>query len=168
MTELKPPTPHAKEIPLVSSIFLAGSIEQGKAVEWQRRVVQDLSDLDVVIYNPRRDSWDPTLDQSPSNPVFGGQVRWELEGIRRSTFVLFNFDPTTKSPVTMLELGLCLASKRNVIVCCPPDFHRYGNVVLTMEDYARTGHRRFESLVDAVAALRTLIILFDRRRSAGA
>ncbi len=42
----------------VKSIFLAGSIEMGKATPWQDKLVSDLSDSNVVIYNPRRTDWD--------------------------------------------------------------------------------------------------------------
>ncbi|KAF2847101.1 hypothetical protein T440DRAFT_471224, partial [Plenodomus tracheiphilus IPT5] len=37
-----------------ASVFLAGTIEMGKATEWQSRAVACLEDLDVAILNPRR------------------------------------------------------------------------------------------------------------------
>ncbi len=41
-----------------TKIFLAGSIEMGKAVDWQTELTNKLADLDkVTILNPRRDDW---------------------------------------------------------------------------------------------------------------
>ena len=45
------------------TVFLAGSIEMGKAVDWQTQIENELKDkLDgdtvVTLYNPRRDDWD--------------------------------------------------------------------------------------------------------------
>ncbi|MEM7798371.1 MAG: nucleoside 2-deoxyribosyltransferase domain-containing protein, partial [Chloroflexota bacterium] len=54
-TVIKPPTPTASFIS-TPSIFLAGSIEMDKAEDWQSRLTASLSDLDLVIFNPRRDA----------------------------------------------------------------------------------------------------------------
>ena len=41
-----------------SKIFLAGSIDMGKAVNWQSEIESSLSNLDITIFNPRRLDWD--------------------------------------------------------------------------------------------------------------
>lgn len=124
-----------------TKIFLAGSIEMGAAEMWQDRVVDHLSHLDdVVIFNPRRDDWDSSWIQDPTNGTkFHEQVTWELEHIEKSDIVFFYFAPGTKSPISLLELGLALNSKSMVIVVCPPEFYRYGNVVLTVKRYSQSG-----------------------------
>jgi len=54
------------------SIFLAGSIEMGKAENWQERVTKELKKFDnVVIFNPRRDDWDSTWEQKIDNQKLG-------------------------------------------------------------------------------------------------
>ena len=40
-------------------VFLAGSIEMGRAGDWQQDVQDALADLDVVLLNPRRADWNP-------------------------------------------------------------------------------------------------------------
>lgn len=41
------------------SLFLAGSIEMGKAENWQDRITKAFEGIDdIVILNPRRDDWD--------------------------------------------------------------------------------------------------------------
>ena len=62
------------------------------------------------------------------------------------------FSPETKSPITLLELGLF--AEKNIIVCCPSGFWRKGNVDIVCTRY---GIPRFENFDDAVGALKTLI-----------
>jgi len=137
VTELKPPSPllfNPKDRRY--KIFLAGSIEQGAAVDWQRQVAAEFSELNIVVLNPRRDDWDPTWKQSPDNPNFRGQVEWELDGlIEHADLVFMVFDPTTRSVITLLELGLLLGMLKPVIVVCPEAYWRYGNVAITCERY---------------------------------
>jgi len=123
---LKPPAPLSFD-GTVPTVFLAGSIEMGAADDWQRHVEYGLRDLDVFILNPRRDEWDAAWVQSIHNPAFREQVEWELEGLERASVVAMYFAPPTKSPVTLLELGLCARSGK-LLVCCPEGFWRRGNV----------------------------------------
>jgi hypothetical protein len=124
MIEVKSPN----EIP---TLFLAGSIEMGKAENWQKKVVDYFESEDIIIYNPRREDWDASWNATPYNEHLENQIKWEHKHIMESDFVLFNFDPATKSPVTLMELGMMLSfpNKKNIVVCCPPDFWRYLNVI---------------------------------------
>src|SRR5262245_48903306 len=103
-TVLKPPAPVAPGGR--RSVFLAGSIEMGQAVDWQTEVTRALDDLDVVVLNPRRDEWDASWVQSIDNPDFRGQVEWELLAQERADVIAMYFAPATKAPITLLELGL--------------------------------------------------------------
>ena len=108
------------------SIFLAGSIEMGSAEEWQKKVIADLSN-DWIILNPRRTDWDSSWEQKKSNPQFFEQVSWELEAQEDASLIAMYFDEETKSPITLMELGL-FAATRKLIVCCPEDYWKEGNV----------------------------------------
>jgi hypothetical protein len=44
------------------------------------------------------------------------------------------FVPSTKSPITLLELGL-LARSNKLVVCCPEEFWRRGNVEVVCARY---------------------------------
>ena len=46
------------------TVFLAGSIEQGSADDWQAGLTAALAGEDVVVLNPRRDEWDASWRQS--------------------------------------------------------------------------------------------------------
>lgn len=132
MITVKPP----KRISLVKypSIFLAGSIEMGKASNWQDTFTEALADLDGTILNPRRDGWDSSWEQSISNPKFKEQVIWELDMLTKANYIALYFDPNTKSPISLLELGL-FSNTKKLIVCCPEGFWRKGNVDITCEYY---------------------------------
>ncbi len=146
---LKPPAP----LDLAAgerSVFLAGSIEMGRAEPWQAALEQALADLPIVILNPRRDAWDASWEQSIDNPAFRGQVEWELEAQERATLIAMYFAPATKAPVTLLELGL-FARSGKLVVCCPAGFWRRGNVEVVC---ARHGVPLVAGLPELVQAVR--------------
>ena len=133
-------------------IFLAGSIEMGRAVEWQKRVVEDLEDVDVVLLNPRRRDWDSSWEHSINHLQFRQQVEWELQALDDSDIIVMYFDPETKSPITLMELGIHAATNPSkVIVCCPDGFWRKGNIDIVC---ARYGVAQVEDLNDLIFALR--------------
>ena len=116
------------------SVFLAGSIEMGVAENWQSRIEKMLADKDVTIFNPRRDDWDSTWIQSFDNPKFREQVEWELYYLNSADVIAMYFDPSTKSPISLLEFGL-FAPTQKLIVCCPEGFWRKGNVDVVCNYY---------------------------------
>lgn len=130
----------------VDTIFLAGSIEMGKAVNWQDKVIELLSDTDCIIFNPRRDDWDSSWVQSIDNPQFKEQVMWELKALEYADKILMYIDPNTKSPITLLELGL-FARDGTLVVCCPDGFYRKGNVDIVCKFY---GIEQVDSLEELV------------------
>lgn len=115
-------------------VFLAGSIDMGKAVNWQEQVTQALVDLDVAILNPRRDDWDSSWVQDISNEQFNEQVTWELDMQDAADVIVMYFDPKGQAPITLLELGL-YAESGKVIVCCPEGYWRRGNVQMVCDRY---------------------------------
>ena len=128
---IKPPAPVPDTTP---SVFLAGSIDMGAAVDWQTQVQTSLADLDVVILNPRRDEWDASWTQSFENPPFRSQVEWELCAQERATLIALYVAPATKAPNTLLELGLS-ARAGNLVVCVPDGYWRKGNVEVVCHWY---------------------------------
>lgn len=115
------------------SVFLAGSIEQGQAEDWQREVIGYLQRYDdLVVLSPRREHWDPTWEQTLDNPQFVEQVEWELQGLDESQYVFMYLAPGTLSPVSLLEFGLLLTHMHDrLVVVCPDGFWRKGNIEVT-------------------------------------
>lgn len=141
-----PPVPAPAHLPNLVTAFLAGSIEMGKAIDWQTDIGNTLAEISGVgqVYNPRRDDWDASWVQSIDNENFNGQVNWEMDHIERSNVVFINFIPDTMSPISLLELGYVLGRQQNfeqfnmhlrpeVIVCCPDGFWRKGNVEVMVD-----------------------------------
>jgi len=133
-------------------LFLCGSIGMGKAEPWQSQVVKALKDCRGTILNPRRPDWDSSWEQSISNKQFYEQVTWELTMLERSHLTLVYFDPNTRSPITLLELGLF--GKHNCIVCCPEGYFRKGNVDIVCERYRI---RQSESLDELLNNVRIML-----------
>lgn len=126
------------------STFLAGSIENGKADPWHdnfARLVLDKvmeklpseaqSTFDrVTFYNPRRSEWKPEVNAGDLKT----QIDWELERLLTAVGnVFFYFQEGTISPISLLELGLCLGSPtiNNVVIVCDPGYFRATNVEVT-------------------------------------
>jgi hypothetical protein len=137
---IKPPSPLQDGF----SVFLAGSIELGHAENWQTSLEEKLSGSDIIILNPRRDDWDSSWTQSKTNPKFREQVEWEIAALEKANIIAMYFEPHTKSPVSLLELGL-FAGSGKMVVCCPEGFWRKGNVDIVCETY---GVKQVESLND--------------------
>lgn len=116
------------------SVFLAGSIDMGIAVNWQAQMESALAAYDVRIMNPRRDDWDASWQQTIANPQFAEQVEWELEGLERASVISMYFAPDSQAPVTLLELGLTARADK-LIVCAPHSYWRSGNVHVVCRRY---------------------------------
>ena|SRR3972149_681041 len=149
MIEIKAPYPVDFSKP---TLFLSGSIEMGSAEKWQERIVKELKDWDGIILNPRRDDWDSSWIQSIDNPQFREQVEWELKALDQSTHIFMYFDPNTKSPITLFELGLSVED--NLIVVCPEGFWRKGNVEIVC---SRFGIPLFKNIEDGLEELVSLL-----------
>jgi hypothetical protein len=148
MQIIKPPYQLAKTGINTTLLFLAGSIEMGSSEDWQSKIEEHLKyrGADVVIANPRRDSWDSSWTQQFTNPQFYQQVNWELNGLDKADLIIMYFSPETKSPISLLELGLYAASKK-IIVCCPDGFWRKGNVEIVCEKYEIPLYVTFDDLL---------------------
>jgi len=129
-------------------VFLAGSIDMGKAVNWQERVEKELEDLEIIIANPRRDDWDSSWVQDISNDKFREQVTWELDSLELAQLILVYFDPDGPAPITLLELGM-FGRTSNMIVCCPEGYWRRGNVQIVCDRFAIPMVETIDQLIDS-------------------
>ncbi|TMM55748.1 hypothetical protein FEE95_13890 [Maribacter algarum] len=133
------------------SVFLAGSIEGDTAQKWQDIVIERLASKQVILVNPRRDAWDASWKQDINNPKFNEQVSWELVALEKVDLIIMYFDKSTKSPISLLELGL-FAKSGKLIVCCPDGFWRKGNVDIVC---ARYGIPQVQSLKELINEVKT-------------
>ncbi len=130
-------------------IFLAGSIDMGKASDWQQQVIAALGSSDVVILNPRRADWNRAWKAELSDPHFAEQVNWELSALDQADVIVMYLAPGSQSPVSLLELGLH-ARAGKLIVLCPDGFWRKGNVDATAERYSIERATSMDDLIQRV------------------
>lgn len=129
-------------------IFLAGSIEQDTAERWQDKIIEAVRGTDLCILNPRRAAWDPTWVQNIENPQFKQQVLWELAGQNMADLIVMYFDPNTKAPITLLELGLF--HQKNLLVLCPEGYWRKGNVDIVCQLHDIKQAKDFDDLINQI------------------
>ena len=121
-----------------TTVFLAGSIGLGKAENWQDgacNALDDYSDDELTVFNPRRDNFNAGLKQTAEEPELVEQIEWELEAMEESDYILMYFHPDTQAPITMMELGLHADSICKVVAVCPDGFWRQGNVEIVCRKY---------------------------------
>jgi len=128
-----PHMPDAYELFDGKRIFLAGTIDMGASQLWQDAAIELFkskfhnSSEEVTVYNPRRADWDSSWGTTFDDPQLFQQITWELDQMEKSTHIIMNFLPNSKSPITLLELGL-FAKSGKLRVICPKEFYRSGNV----------------------------------------
>ncbi len=129
-----------------TKIFLAGTIDMGNSVDWQSQLKEYFSGKDgrYILFNPRRGSWNGGADGEMEY-----QVNWELEHLEQSDIIIMNILGSSKSPITLLEMGLHARSGKLYVVC-EPSFYRYDNVRITCDYY---GVPLFDSLEDMLSEL---------------
>ena len=136
------------------SIFLAGTIDNGQSKDWQADIIEMLTILGVEadIYNPRRPDWDETVEQSFENPTFYQQVNWELDALEKADVIIVNILEDSKSPITLMEIGLHINSKK-LLVCCPDKFYRSGNIQVVCDRYHIPLFNNIQELVETLLIL---------------
>ena len=151
------------------SVFLAGSIEEGKAVDWQTKLTNGLKVPGVTVLNPRRSDWDESWEQTIEDDQFRGQVEWELAAQETADVIAMYYDPETKSPITLLELGLfcnwrfCPDGRpKKMLVCCPKGFWRKGNVDIVCQRYGVEQVSSLETLISETRQLMRALCVAER------
>lgn len=109
------------------SIFLAGGITN--CPNWQQEMVKLLKELDIVIFNPRRENF-PIGDPDAAY----AQIKWEFEFLDRADMILFWFSRGSLNPIVLFEYGKWLMNTRNkdnykpIFVGIDPEYERKQDV----------------------------------------
>ena len=135
------------------SVFLAGTIDMGHSIDWQQKFIDQANKEetldDVVVFNPRRKSWDHTWTQRIGNKQFSEQVNWELDAMENADVILLFLEANSKSPISMMELGL-FADSGKLMVCCEEGFWRKGNIDIVCKRKEIDQYNTFDELSEAV------------------
>lgn len=135
------------------SVFLAGTIDMGHSIDWQQKFIDKANKEetlnDVVVFNPRRKSWDHTWTQNIENKQFSEQVNWELDAMENADVILLFLEANSKSPISMMELGL-FADSGKLMVCCEEGFWRKGNIDIVCKRKGIGQYNTFDELSEVV------------------
>lgn len=139
------------------TVFLGGSIEMGKAKPWQADMEKTFKKDKVTFFNPLREDWDSSWNQSIEDDNFRTQVLWELDHLLAADIVVFFIQGDTKSPITLMEIGLmALLNKHDinkVLICCEEGFWRRGNVEVMAYKFNIPLYDNIKDLKDALREL---------------
>lgn len=89
----------------------------------------------VTVITPPQILKNPNIYNDSKSLFLAGSIEmgicedWQqktIDIIKNDSKIFMNFEEETKSPITLLELGLYI--KSNIVVCCPNKFWRQGNV----------------------------------------
>ena len=134
----------------VITIFLAGSIEMGKAAKWQEKIAQkiydslvkqkgDLEMPTLVFYNPRREQdFTPEMEKE--------QIDWEQFRLLQADYIFMYIQPDTKSPISLLEFGEFIDTGK-LYACCTPEFYRYQNLAITAKYHDQVIYHTIEDAI---------------------
>ncbi len=129
------------------SIFLAGTIDNGKSINWQLEMEDILKDYNVTLLNPRRDNWNP----NSSRAEMVKQINCEMDNLDKCDVIFMNILEESLSPITLLELGL-YANSGKMIVSCHEEFWRKINVDVVCD---RFNIPRYDNFDDAITKLKS-------------
>lgn len=129
-----------------TKIFLAGTIDMGSSRDWQAEAFEYFSSLPgkYILFNPRQGNWDGS---KPGEMDY--QVNWELEHLEQADIIIMYIIGTSKSPITLLEMGL-FARSGKLYVACEPDFYRHDNVRITCARYGVLLYDTIEEMLEEV------------------
>ena len=116
------------------NLFLAGTIDNGNSLDWESAIIEELNLEDtnhpIMIYNPRRKEW----NKNASKEEMDEQINWELYHLNRADLIVMNILPNSKSPISLMEIGL-FARDKKMIVFCNENFYRYENVKVVCDKF---------------------------------
>jgi hypothetical protein len=75
-----------------------------------------------------------------------------MDRLNECDIIFMYFSPGTKSPISLLELGLH-ADSRKMIVCCPDEFWRKGNVEIVCSRHNIPLHDNLEHAMMCLSAV---------------
>ena len=109
------------------SIFLAGSMDHKQEGSWRDEISAEFGTY--PIFDPTNTKHDQLNPEEMKR-----HIDWELDALQLSDMILLNFLPNALSPISLVELGLYVNSKK-LIVICPKEFYKSSYVHTLCEKY---------------------------------
>ncbi|OGO83743.1 MAG: hypothetical protein A2Y18_01670 [Clostridiales bacterium GWD2_32_19] len=142
-------------------LFLAGGITN--CSDWQKELANKLMDLDIIVYNPRREKYPSGLEEVEK------QIRWEYEKLKKSDIISVWFAHETIQPITLYELGKWVNSHikdKHFFIGIDPEYERKIDVEiqtkLALEDNGIFDFVFYENIDDLAKAVRAYVDEIER------
>ncbi|MDD5650648.1 MAG: nucleoside 2-deoxyribosyltransferase domain-containing protein [Candidatus Nanoarchaeia archaeon] len=108
-----------------TKLFLAGGVTSCR--DWQSEVIAQIDDLDIIVLNPRRKTFNVTDKQMEWE-----QIHWEFKMLSKADVIAFYFCRETVCPITLYELGRYAALDKRIIVGMDNDYSRRNDVEIQL------------------------------------
>ena len=145
------------------SIFLGGSIEAGKARDWQQDIAHHIENKEyssaIELLNPRRASWDASWPMDdPDHKELAEQINWELYYQDKADILIYYFATGTISPITLLELGTYAG--HNPLIYIEGGYKRHANVKITADHFGWEYYENHDAFLNALDKRISLQVAF--------
>lgn len=107
------------------SLFIAGAITG--APWWQTELIEKIKDLNINIYNPRREHFDVN-----NNNLAKEQIEWEYRALNDAYYISFWFPKETTAPIALFELGRWSILDKPLFVGVEPYYPRRKDILIQM------------------------------------
>lgn len=127
-------------------IFLAGSMDLEKSVGWRKKVVNQLSKDEKYCF------LDPTHIKHDflSASKMEAHVLWELNALELADRILLVFLKESLSPISLVELGLYVRTKKMIVVC-PKEFYKIDYITVLCKKYQTTLVHSLEQAIQVLS-----------------
>lgn len=125
--------------------FLAGSIDFDSSHSWREKVKKELKGT-IRFFDPTRIEHNDFTDAQMKE-----HIEWELDALKLSDRILLNLLPESKSPISLVELGLYVQSDK-LIVVCPKSFYKRRYIETICNKYDTV---LFDNLDEAIEYIKT-------------
>ncbi len=129
-----------------TSLFLAGGITD--CPDWQSIMLTQLSDLRLVVFNPRRAHF-PQGEEAARE-----QILWEYTYLRKASAIAFWFPQETLCPITLYEFGAWSMTTKKLFPGAHPDYQRIQDLRIQTA-LARPDLSLTESLTELLQEIRS-------------
>jgi len=120
--------------------FLAGSIDYREENPWRVNFYR-FSSNKLHFFDPTRKDHDAL-----NNAQMQEHINWELDALELSDKIILNFLPESKSPISLVELGL-YAKSGKLIVVCPKEFYQKRYIKTLCKKYRIKLHNSLDEVV---------------------
>ena len=130
-------------------LFLAGSMNNNSTNNWRNKIIKILGNSFNYL-DPTNSNHDK-LDKQQMKT----HVEWELNAMEMADIILLNFLPKALSPISLVELGMYVASKK-LIVVCPKEFYKSSYVNTLCEKYNTPIFLKMDDAINLIKNKRTI------------